>query len=48
MRAHNDFCGAKAERKYKAIFGEERFARLMLFGECDRIAGGTYKEDCNE
>lgn len=48
MRAHNDFCGPKAERKYKALFGEDRFARLMLFGECDRIASGTYKEDCNE
>ena len=43
MRAHRDFCGERAERKYRKIFGGKRFDRLMRFAECDRIASGTYK-----
>ena len=43
MRAHNDFCGAKAEKKYRALFGDDRFDRLMQFGEHDRRASGTYE-----
>lgn len=43
MRAHNDFKSEKAQRKYKALFGEARFNRLMQFAECDRIASGTYE-----
>lgn len=43
MRAHRDFCGEKAESKYRKIFGDERFDMLMQFAECDRIASGTYK-----
>ena len=43
MRAHNDFKSEKAQRKYKALFGEERFNKLMEFGLYDRIASGTYK-----
>lgn len=43
MRAHRDFCGEKAEKKYRKIFGDERFDMLMLFAECDRLASGTYK-----
>ena len=43
MRAHNDFKSEKAQRKYKAIFGEERFNKLMEFGLYDRIASGTYE-----
>lgn len=41
MRAHNDFKHEKAERKYRALFGDERFDRLMTFGECDRLGNGT-------
>lgn len=36
MRAHNDFMGEKARKKYRALFGEERFDKLVFFGECDR------------
>ena len=43
MRAHRDFCGEKAEKKYRKIFGNERFDMLMLFAECDKLASGTYK-----
>ena len=43
MRAHNDFNSEKAQRKYKAIFGEERFNKLVEFGLYDRIASGTYE-----
>ena len=43
MRAHNNLCGAKAEKKYRTLFGDDRFDRLMQFGEYDRIASGTYK-----
>lgn len=42
MRAHNDFTHAKAERKYRALFGDDRFNNLMRFGQYDRIASGTY------
>ena len=42
MRAHNDFTHAKAEKKYRALFGDERFNKLMQFGEYDRIASGTH------
>lgn len=47
MRAHNDFNSPKAQKKYRALFGELRFNKLMQFGEYDRIASGTYrrKED---
>ena len=41
MRAHNDFRHEKAEKKYRALFGDERFDRLMTFGECDRLGNGT-------
>ena len=45
MRAHNDFKSAKAEKKYKELFGELRFARLMQFGECDQFATGKKGEN---
>lgn len=48
MRAHNDFTHEKAEKKYRTLFGDELFDKLMQFGEYDRIASGTYKEVCNE
>ena len=41
MRAHNDFQSPKAQKKYRALFGDERFDLLMAFGECDRAATGT-------
>ena len=45
MRAHNDFKTPKAERKYRALFGDRRFDKLMEFGEYDRIASGTYEKE---
>ena len=41
MRAHRDFKSPKAEKKYRGIFGDELFDRLMIFGQCDRIGSGT-------
>ena len=41
MRAHRDFKSPKAEKKYRNIFGDELFDRLMIFGQCDRIGSGT-------
>lgn len=43
MRAHRDFQGPKAEKKYRALFGGDRFDNLMRFGEYDRRASGTYE-----
>lgn len=43
MRAHNDFSTAKAERKYRALFGDDWFNKLMIFAEADRTATGTYE-----
>ena len=42
MRAHNDFCTGKAEKKYRALFGDKLFDDLMQFAEADRVASGTY------
>ena len=47
MRAHRDFTGAKAERKYRGLFGSKRFDKLMQFAEYDRIASGTYEKEKN-
>ena len=44
MRAHNDFTSPKAQKKYKALFGEDRFNKLLEFAEYDRIASGTYNK----
>lgn len=43
MRAHNDFRGEKAEKKYRDLFGNEWFDELMQFAEYDRRASGTYE-----
>lgn len=43
MRAHNDFRTPKAERKYRAIFGNDLFDRLQEFAEADKEASSTYK-----
>lgn len=45
MRAHRDFKSPRAEKKYRGIFGDELFDRLMLFGQCDRVGSGTSKEE---
>lgn len=42
MRAHRDFTGSKAQAKYRKLFGNKRFDKLMEFAEYDRIASGTY------
>lgn len=42
MRAHRDFCGAKAERKYRNLFSDRLFDNLMQFAEWDRLSSGTY------
>ena len=47
MRAHRDFCGAKAERKYRKLFGDRLFKNLMQFAEWDRLASGTYEKEKN-
>ena len=44
MRAHNDFLGAKAEKKYRKLFGNEKFEKLLQFAEYDKLASGTYHE----
>lgn len=41
MRTHNDFQSPKAQKKYRALFGDEKFDLLMAFGMCDRAATGT-------
>ena len=43
MRAHHDLQGHKAQDKYRKLFGDDRFNKLMQFGEYDRIASGTYE-----
>lgn len=43
MRAHNDFKSERSRNKYRALFGEDRFNKLMEFGLYDRIASGTYE-----
>ena len=44
MRAHNDFVGGKAERKYRKLFGDYKFDQLIQFAEYDKIASGTYEK----
>lgn len=44
MRAHKDLLVEKAEKKYRNIFGDELFDRLIQFAEYDKIASGTYEE----
>lgn len=43
MRAHKDFLNPKAEKKYRSLFGDERFDSLLEFAENDKIASGTYE-----
>ena len=42
MRAHNDLLGEKAQRKYRALYGDELFDRLIEFAENDKKSSGTY------
>lgn len=45
MKAHRDIApGTKAEKKYRRIFGNELYERLMKFAEYDKIASGTYEK----
>ena len=45
MKAHRDIePGTKAEKKYRKIFGNELYERLMQFAEYDKIASGTYEK----
>ena len=44
MRAHNDFKSPKAEQKYRKLFGDNFYNRLIKFGEYDKMASGTYEE----
>lgn len=44
MRAHNDFKSQKAARKYRKLFGDSLYDRLIRFGEYDKMASGTYEE----
>lgn len=43
MRAHKDFLNPKAEKKYRKLFGDERFDSLIEFAENDKKASGTYE-----
>lgn len=46
MRAHRDIApGTKAGKKYRKIFGDELYDRLMQFAEYDKIASGTYEKE---
>lgn len=47
MRAHKDFRNPKAERKYRALFGNERYEKLIDFANKDMIASGTFEEHKN-
>lgn len=42
MKAHKDFIGGKAERKYRKLFGDQRYDQLIQFAEYDKMASGTY------
>ena len=44
MRAHKDLRNSKAERKYRNLFGNSRYDRLIDFANKDMIASGTFEE----
>lgn len=44
MKAHKDLRGEKAAQKYKKIFGEERYKKLIEFADYDMRASGTYDQ----
>ena len=44
MRGHKDLRNPKAERKYRKLFGDERYERLIDFANKDMIASGTFEE----
>ena len=48
MKAHRDFKNPKAEAKYRALFGDERYDSLIQFATYDKIASGTYKFEVNK
>lgn len=41
MKAHKDFRTAKAEKKYRTLFGDDLYDRLILFADRDVEASGT-------
>ena len=34
----------KSEKKWKEIFGEEKYNNLLIFNECDKIGSGTHRD----
>ena len=44
MRAHKDLRNPKAEKKYRALFGDKRYEKLIDFANKDMIASGTFEE----
>lgn len=44
MRAHRDFVGDKARKKYRGIFGDKKYFNLLEFAEFDKKASGTYSQ----
>jgi tRNA nucleotidyltransferase (CCA-adding enzyme) len=44
MKGHKDIRHPKAEVKYRALFGNERYEKLIRFANCDMIASGTYEQ----
>lgn len=41
MRAHKELRTEKAEKKYRKLFGDERYEKLLKFADNDIIASGT-------
>ena len=44
MRAHKDLRNSKAERKYRNLFGNSRYDKLIDFANKDMVASGTFDE----
>lgn len=44
MKAHRDLRNSKAERRYRALFGDDRYEKLIDFANRDMIASGTFDE----
>ena len=42
MRAHRDLLGEKAQKKYRVLYGNKLFDRLIEFAENDKKSSGTY------
>ena len=44
MKGHKDIRQPKPEKKYRALFGNERYNKLIDFANYDMIASGTYEQ----